>query len=248
MPPKMDPICELTILILFRGDSIRRLYNLIAIVAYLHQFPNLQIYVREADAINHKLLNKLLPPNVRYEFVIDRDSILYKTRHFNNMLMNVSTPFVGIWDTDVIPYNNAFIECFESLIEGKVSLALPYNGICFDSSEVIADLYLENYDFSILVRNQHLMRCLQNHRLTGGAVLMNRNDFISIGAENENYYGWGDDDFDRYIRFMNAGMKILRSSTPLYHLTHPRGANSCFISKIYEQNSKSELSKTINSR
>ena len=40
----MDPICELTILILFRGDSIKRLYNLIAIVTYLHQFPNLQIY------------------------------------------------------------------------------------------------------------------------------------------------------------------------------------------------------------
>ena len=205
----MGSIYELTILILFRGDSIRRVYNLIAIVAYLLQFPNLQIYVREADAINHKLIFKLLPPNVRYEFVIDQDSILHKTRHFNNMLMNVSTPFVGIWDTDVIPYTNAFIECFESLIENNVSLALPYNGICYDSSEIIADLYLENYDFSILEQNQHLMKYLQNHRLTGGAVLMNRDDFISIGAENENYYGWGDDDFDRYIRFMNAGMKIL---------------------------------------
>ena len=88
----MGSIYELTILILFRGDSIRRVYNLIAIVAYLLQFPNLQIYVREADAINHKLIFKLLPPNVRYEFVIDQDSILHKTRHFNNMLMNVSTP------------------------------------------------------------------------------------------------------------------------------------------------------------
>lgn len=242
----MNSTSELTILILFKGDTIRRIYNLIASVTHLLQFSNLHIYIREVDSFNHNLLPRLLPTNVYYEFVPDCDSILHKTMHFNEMIRKVSTPFIGIWDTDVIPYNSAIKECFYQLIEGQASLALPYNGVCFDTSEIIADLYLKNYDFSILDQNKHLMKKLQSHRLTGGAVLMNRKDFLSIGAENENYYGWGDDDFDRYIRFMNAGLTIFRSKMPLFHLTHPRGFNSGFSSNIYAQNSKNELAKTIN--
>lgn len=244
----MESINELTILILFRADSVRRIYNLLAVIDYLMQFPNLKIYVREADTVNHHLLDKLLPKYVDYEFIVDRDTILHKTSHFNDMLRNVTTPFIGIWDTDVIPYKSSFNECFDALVDDRASLALPYNGLCFDTSEIIADLYLQNYDFSILDQNKQMMRPLQNHRLTGGAVLMNRKDFISLGAENENYYGWGDDDFDRYIRFMNSGKKIFRSDTPLFHLSHPRGVNSGFSSKVYEHNSKTELSKTINNR
>lgn len=237
---------EFTILILFRGDSIRRIYNLIAIVTYLQKFPSIRIYVREADYINHNLTRCILPDRIVYEFVFDPDSILHKTHHFNEMLNKVDTPFVGIWDTDVLPYETSCQECFSILLNRQASIALPYNGVCLDSSEVIADLYLKNFQFDILDQCQHLMRRLQPHRLTGGAVLMNREDFLRLGAENEKYYGWGDDDFDRYIRFMNAGHSIFRSNTPLFHLSHPRGANSRFCSSIYAQNSKYELAKTIN--
>ncbi len=35
-----------TILILYRGDSIRRLYNLVAVARYLSAVPGLEVYVR----------------------------------------------------------------------------------------------------------------------------------------------------------------------------------------------------------
>lgn len=237
-----------TILVLFRADSVRRLNNLSAVINLFRSLHHCSVYIREADCIQNHLLPTILPDHIKYEYVEDHDTILHKTWHFNQMLKSVSDPIIGIWDTDIIPYPEALDECLRKISQHDTALALPYNGICLDTSETIANLYCENYEFSILDRYRHLMKYLNNQRLTGGAVLMNRKAFISLGAENENYYGWGDDDFDRYIRFMNSGLRIFRSQTPLFHLTHPRGKNSCFSSALFVQNSKQELAKTINTK
>ncbi|MDY6259722.1 MAG: galactosyltransferase-related protein [Bacteroidales bacterium] len=236
----------LSILILYRGDSIRRLYNLKAVVASLLPFDGIEIHVREADRVNHHVVERMLQYVANYEFVEDTDSILHKTLHFNQMLTCITTPYVGIWDCDVIAYPESVEECMRELTTGNAAMALPYNGVCLDTSRVIADIYMRDYDFMTLKNHSQLMPKLQPHRLTGGAVLMNRETFRLLGDENENYYGWGDDDFDRYIRFYNAQEKIFRSNTPLFHLTHPRGENSNFNSPLLALASKTELSKTIN--
>ncbi len=235
---------ETSILILFRADSIRRLYNLVAVVESLTSLNGVNIYVREADCVNHHIAQKLLPPSVKYEFTTDKDSVLHKTRHFNQMLEQVSTPYVGIWDTDTIAYSTSVTECIDALTNGKALMALPYNGICLDTSVAIADIYMQSSDFRILDTYSYLMARLQPQRLTGGAVLMNRNAFLTLGGENENYYGWGDDDYDRYVRFYQSGASIFRSKKPLFHLSHPRGENSGFSSSTFAVASKVELSRT----
>lgn len=110
----------------------------------------------------------------------------------------------------------------------------------------MSDIYISTGDFGVLDANSRLMRRLSGHLLTGGSVLMKLGAFCSLGGENEAYYGWGDDDFDRYIRFMKAGLNIYRSKTPLFHLCHPRGTNSGYASAVREAASKAELSRTIN--
>lgn len=235
-----------TILILYRGDSIRRLYNLVAVARYLSAVPGLEVYVREADSTNRGIARMLMPAGVRYEFVTDVDSVLHKTAHFNSMLASVDTPIAGIWDTDVIPYDDALTECVGLLESGACDMALPYNGICLDVPEAVSDIYISTGDFGVIDANSRLMRRLSGHLLTGGSVLMKLGAFCSLGGENEAYYGWGDDDFDRYIRFMKAGLNIYRSKTPLFHLCHPRGTNSGYASAVREAASKAELSRTIN--
>ena len=160
------------------------------------------------------------------------------------MLEQVSTANVGIWDTDTIAYSTSIIECINVLQNRNALMALPYNGICLDTSEVIADCYMQSSDFNILDTYSYLMKRLQPQRLTGGAVIMNKDAFFNLGGENENYYGWGDDDYDRYIRFYQSGAPIFRSNTPLFHLSHPRGENSRFSSSAFAIASKIELSKT----
>lgn len=103
---------------------------------------------------------------------------------------------------------------------------------------------MKTNEMGVLTRQMQKMRRLQNHVLTGGAVLMERTTFALLGNENENYYGWGDDDFDRYIRFLNSDYGIFRSSKVLFHLSHIRGQNSSFSSILKELYSKAILSNT----
>lgn len=235
---------DTTILILYRGDSIERLENVIAVANDLSSHLDINMHVREAAPLCNNILPRMIAPDIKYEFVEDDDPTLYKTWHFNEMIRSVRTKIIGIWDADVIADYDAVIECINQLRAGTAQLALPYNGVCLDTSPIIRNLYLKTNDQGVLKRQMQKMRRLQNHVLTGGAVLMNRDTFSLLGNENEKYYGWGDDDFDRYIRFFNGGYNIFRSNTVLFHLSHQRGQNSSYSSKLKELYSKAELSRS----
>jgi predicted glycosyltransferase involved in capsule biosynthesis len=237
---------DTTILILIRMDSIERLENTIAVIQHFQRHIDTNIYLLEADKHCNGILQKMVGDSVRYEFVEDDDPVLYKTWYFNRMLKTVSTPFVAIWDVDTIAESTAIGECIDELRKGNADISLPYNGVCLDTSRIFRTLYLKKQDEAILVRNIHKMNRLSEHILVGGAVMMNRQKFITLGGENEAYYGWGDDDYDRYVRFMNHGLKIYRSKNVLFHLTHPRGINSRFNTELHQRISKGELHRTQN--
>ncbi len=237
---------DITILILIRTDSIARLENVIAVIRHLQSHFDTNIYLLEADRHCNGILRELLGSSIRYEFVEDNDPILYKTWYFNRMLETFNTPFVAIWDADTIVESAAINECLKELRKGNTDIALPYNGVCLDTSEILRTLYFKKQDETVLVRNINKMNRMSEHILVGGSVMMNRQKFMSIGGENEAYYGWGDDDFDRYIRFMNHGLKIYRSKNVLFHLSHPRGKNSGFNTELHKKISKEQLYKTQN--
>lgn len=237
---------DLTVMILIRTDSIARLENGIAVVKHLQKHLNAHIYLREADCYCNGILEAMLGNLVRYEFIEDNDPILYKTWHFNRMMEQVSTPFVAIWDADTIAENTAIHQCMDELRKGNADMALPYNGVCLDTSDILRTLYLKKQDENVLTNHISKMERLAERVMVGGAVMMDRKKFLSIGGENEAYYGWGDDDYDRYIRFMNHGLKIYRSKSVLFHLSHPRGINSGFNTELHSCISKGELYKTKN--
>lgn len=237
---------DITIMILVRTDSIARLENVTAVIRHLQKHLNTHIYLREADCHCNGILETLCGSTVRYEFIEDDDPILYKTWHFNRMMASVDTPFVAIWDADIVAESTAIGQCLDELRKGNADMALPYNGVCLDTSEILRTLYLRKQDENVLARHAGKMERLSERVMTGGAVMTDRRKFRNIGGENEAYYGWGDDDYDRYIRFMNHGMKIFRSRNVLFHLSHPRGMNSGFNTELHSRISKGELYRTQN--
>ena len=58
--------------------------------------------------------------------------------------------------------------------------------------------------------------------------MANRQTYVDAGLENENFYGWGLEDGERYYRWLNLGYKVKRIPGPLFHLSHGRGINSTF--------------------
>lgn len=156
------------------------------------------------------------------------------------MTKSVTTSYISIWDADIIPDKKAVIECMRQLRSQKADITLPYNGICYDIAQSIKSLYFKRKDIRILYRHKSKMDLLYHRALVGGAILMNRMKYIQAGKENEIHYGWGNDDFDRYYRFFGLNYKIYRSSKSLFHLSHSRGNNSQFRSKISERISAAE--------
>lgn len=237
---------DITFLILIRLDSVQRLENILAITEQLCSHFDTNIIVLEVDKYCNGFLKKLLNANVHYQFIKDKDTILHKTRYFNFLSEKVQTPYMAIWDADIVADKNVIIDSLQYLRNGYV--VYPYNGQCFDTSEILRDLFLTNQDIDLLYRHKNKMKLLYNKPLVGGAVFVDVQKFKDAGGENERHYGWGNDDYDRYYRFLAKGYPIYRTNNPLFHLSHPRGNNSQYHNALAQEISSAERAKKENLR
>lgn len=240
-------LTDITFLILIRLDSIERLENLLTVTDSLLRYFNTNIYVLEADHYNNGVLKRLLSRKIRYQFVEDKDPVLYKTRYFNRMTSNIETPFMAIWDADIAIDKENIEQSLMLLRNKKADIVYPYNGKCFDVSPILRTFYLKKKTIRSLHKHKNKMELLHDRLLVGGAVLMDKEKFVYAGMENEKHYGWGNDDFDRYYRFIALGYKVHRINTCLFHLWHPRGINSSYRMSFSEKMTRGELLKTENS-
>lgn len=66
---------DLTFLIPVRLDSIIRLENLLASIDSINETFDTNVYVLESCSYKNKLLERILPNNVKYVFIEDKDPI-----------------------------------------------------------------------------------------------------------------------------------------------------------------------------
>ncbi|WP_165043899.1 hypothetical protein [Dysgonomonas sp. ZJ709] len=233
-------LSDITFLILIRLDSIQRLENIIVVTNQICHYFNTNILVLEAADHNNGVLKALLNKKIKYMFLEDKDPVLYKTYYLNIMALDVNTPFLAIWDTDIVIDRIAIMDAIDHLRNGNTDVSYPYNGKCFEISELLRNYYLKKKNSRLLYRHKNKLDLLYPHLLTGGAVFVNTQKYYAAGMENEIHYGWGNDDFDRYFRFIGLGYKIYRVDTCLFHLWHPRGENSKFRSTTAKKISGNE--------
>ena len=238
---------DFNFLILIRLDSIQRLENILAITHSLCMHFDTNITVLEVAYHYNGILKSLLNKKINYQFIEDKDPVFYKTRYINLLLKDVQTPFLSIWDADIVVDKQNIIAVTSKLQNGLADVALPYNGTCFEVPEIIRNLYLKNKNIKYLQRNKSKMNFLHNKTLVGGAVFIRKDKFIMSGMDNEIHYGWGNDDFDRFERFKILGFEIFRTDNPLFHLFHPREANSYYVGLFHTEISTGELATTMNS-
>jgi len=219
----------MTFIIPVRMDSVVRLENLILSVQSLLRNFDTHIMVLEAASYTNGLIQKILGNRIAYLFLEDKDAVFYKTKYLNIMTRQVSTPFIGIWDADVIIPKEQIMDSIDKLRQG-VDIAYPYDGHFYDTSFVIRELYIQHNSIQLLVRNKDKMGLIYGDKMTGGAVFVNREAYIRTGMMNEKFYGWGPEDFELYDRLKILGLNVHRSEGPLFHLTHSRGSNSAFRS------------------
>lgn len=238
---KKTDLTDTTFYILVRIDSIQRLENILLVTKLFCKYFSTNISVREADSFNNGILERLLHKSIAYEFVEDRDPVLHRTWHHNQMIGASDSTYVAIWDADIIPFKDAVTECLHRLRKNQADFALPYNGLCYDVAGAIKSLFVQRKNYKVLSDHSDKLHLLYPTVLYGGAVILSKDAFMKSGGENEKQYGWSNDDSDRYNRIKSLQLSIFRYHAPLFHLWHPRSENSRFHSDTFKKISINEL-------
>ena len=237
---------EFTFLIPIRIDTIVRLENLRLSVNFLLKHFDTNIMILEASSYNNGLVPKLIAKGIDYIFIEDKDPIFYRTKYLNIMTSKAMTPFIGIWDADVIIPKEQIMDSVCKLRNGY-DLVYPFSNLFYDTSDIIRVLYLKTLKIEVLTKNINKMHLTYGNDSVGGAFMVNKQSYIDAGMENERFYGWGPEDGDRYHRMRILGYKIHFSGGNLFHLSHPRGINSMFRSPNQRTKTRKEFISTYNS-
>lgn len=230
---------NLTLLIPIRIDSDDRLENIKMMLEYtLDIFKGIHIILLEADKT--KKIPKELLKNIEYLFVSDYDEIFHRTKYINKLIKISKTKFISIYDSDIIMCKKNMDLTIKYLEEGT-DMIIPY-------IRNLIDIPYESKE--IFKTNKNVEEFYKYHRIdksevdVGGAVFYNKDSYISIGMENENFYGWGHEDVERYHRSKKLGLDIKFTNFFIYHLHHKRSINSKPYKNFYDNNKK-ELVRII---
>jgi predicted glycosyltransferase involved in capsule biosynthesis len=219
---------DLSFLIPIRLDTIQRLENLLVVVQFLRSHFDSPILIYEASSYSTGMVSPLIGKEAAYTFEEDGDTIFHRTKYINKLVKLSSTSLVAVWDCDVIIPPNQLKEAVQVLKEGRSSFVFPYEKEFLDTGVILREIFIKERKIEILLSQKGKMTTLYAPDPIGGAFLANRKDYIAIGMENPNFYGWGREDGERLHRWKGMGYKHSRIEGPLFHLSHPRGMNSSF--------------------
>lgn len=216
---------DVSFLLLVKFDSIDRIENTVVVCNYLVNNFKTNVYLWEIDSHNNNLFQRLLPNTVNYSFHKDNDPILHRTKYINRMVESIHNKYLAIWDIDVITPVEQVHQAVKLLRNGA-EMVYPYKSHFYEISRLFRNLYYDNCDIDFLIDHKCFMNELYAPYPVGGCFIVNRDSYINSGMENANFYGWGIEDGERFLRWSTQHRRVERVKGPLFHLTHIRGENS----------------------
>ena len=230
----MDITNELTVVVPIRIDCRERKENLDTVIHFFLNNTVAKIIVLEAD--KEQLYHyPISDSRLSIHFVEDDDPVFHRTRYLNQLLKMSETDIVGIWDADVILKTSQIIDAVNA-VRNSATLCYPYDGRFIYLDQNQSEQARKN---SVSFLNEHSETGMQLslvRPIVGGAFLVNRQRYIQSGGENENFYGWGQEDSERHKRMEILGEPVCRIAGEIFHLYHPRGANSLPIGDLERNN------------
>lgn len=150
----------------------------------------------------------------------------HRTKMLNEMARAATTKFVANWDADVTVPPLQLWDAVDRLRKGA-DMVYPYGGMFarvprlpwFETIERQVDIGVVGDTKFNGMNNTDEMS-------VGGAIIVNKDQFLSAGAENEHFVSFGPEDVEREYRFKRLGFKVERTLGALYHINHFVGANS----------------------
>ncbi|MDO9580732.1 MAG: glycosyltransferase [Bacteroidales bacterium] len=236
-------LLDVTFTIPLRIDSKQTIENTNTVIKYLNQHFKTNICILEAD-IEQRYFPEEIQNNLNYKFIEDKQEIFHRTKWINRFISMATTPYVAVWDTDVISPAEQIIDAVKILRSGDSVLSFPYDGRSYSCDKVSSDLFKRILDIEIFMKLLPAMPLMYGYHSTGGAFLTNKEKYLAAGGENEKFYGWGPEDAERLKRLEIMNLTIHHSEGPLFHLWHPRGKTSRYSDNNIEIQNRREFIET----
>ena len=240
---KKEDLSDFTFLMPLRIDSTERKENAETVIRIIFQHFETSFIVLEADS-EQRFSPEFNYKGFRYEFVNDTNEIYRKTIWINRLLSLATTPYAAIWDADAIAPPSQIMESAEELRTSRAVMSLPFDGRFYSADKISGNLFKRLLDIDILNKRLEVMDLLYSYHSVGGAYMVNRKKFIEAGGENENFIGWGPEDYEHVKRMEVLGLPVHYAKGPLFHLWHPRGKNSWHANREIEMLNRKVLLDT----
>jgi predicted glycosyltransferase involved in capsule biosynthesis len=230
----MIDLTDVTFNIPFKLDTPERLRNINIIINYINKHFKTNIIVCEND--NEQKFKEV--GNFNYMFIPRGDYLMHRTHCLNVLAKKSNTPIIVNYDTDVLFPVAQYVQAVKVIRENKYDMVYPYDGRFID----LIEPHISNIKNNLSIDNiTPSSGNLIHPRSVGGAIFWNKQKFIEGGMENERFISWGWEDDERLKRFGTLGYRISRIEGALYHLSHPRSANSANTEHDAYRNNEAEF-------
>ena len=256
---KMD-LSACTYLIPLRVESPDRMRNIITTLLFLARNIKAPIIVKEFDKESiyeasvlpqiSQVLNEEELSLITHVFEQSDEFTFHRTRLINDMIMMAKTPIVCNYDCDILlPFGTHFTACKflaegylppnapEGTIPQPVKVVYPYGYGLFQWQVFADDQTVSNFINSNFNFHAFDGKMKEYDAKFGFCQFFNREEYIRLGMENENFIAYGYEDDERYHRF-NTCSDVIRINDVIYHLEHQRSQNSWFTNPHIENNRK----------
>ena len=163
----------------------------------------------------------------------DLNEPFHRMRYLNEMLQNVTTPYVVNHDADVFLSHDGLITSLGYLRATDSDVVYPY---AHGKSQVMVheragegsvnlQAAILTGDCSAVLAKIGTGTMLWDARY-GQSIFYRTSSYKKMYGENENFVSWGPEDVERYVRAVKMGLKVARVPSYIFHLEHPRGSDS----------------------
>jgi hypothetical protein len=236
-------LSDFTFLMPLRVDSSQRKENADTSMNFILRHFDTTFIVAEGDE-SKKYIPDFQNGNLRYDFIQDKNLFFHKTKYINRLIESTATRFIAVLDADAIVPPDQILESVMVMRKGEAIMSIPYDGRVYVCDNSLSDLFRRVPKTEILLKLAPCLPLMYGNCSTGGAFLADRNKYLETGGENENFLGWGPEDFERVKRMEILHQTVHFSKGPLFHLWHPRGRTSWYADQETEIRNRRELIKT----
>lgn len=237
-------LLDTTFMIPLRIETQDRMRNIITTLIYLLRGLDCRVIVKEFD--KESVFEKHVLPvlkeavheshllNLTHVFEQSDEYTFHRTRLLNDMTMMAETPIVVNYDSDIILPKQSYLTASQTIRDGNAKCVYPYGYgefqyQVFADDEMVSEFINSNFNFKAFTKMKKW------DAKFGFCQWFDREEYIKLGMENENFISYGYEDDERFMRFSQL-TEVARIDDAVYHLEHQRTSNSWFNNPHIEAN------------